>query len=454
MKRVIKLLALTMSMMVCLGMILSGCASSPAPTAVPTQAATAAPTQAATAAPAETPTEPAATPAPPVTIKFANFSASGDNTKYLDQFVAAAKTKFPNITVDVETIAYGDYFTQMQTRVAAGTAPDIYELNYENFVAYAKKGVLLPLDSLYAAASFDPNVMNKNALQAFSADGSQFGLPYSFSDVVLIYNKDLFDKAGVAYPADSWTWTEEQAAAEKIRALGKDIFGISQPITFNEFFKVVKQNGGSLLSDDLKSFTLNTPQNVETLQFMVDRVLKSNVMFTEAQAAGVGDWAMFENGKLGMIMTGIWAFPEFTKNCSFKWDVAVEPGNKAKATHFFSNGLVINKDTKSADAAFQWVSFMCSSKDVATIRVNAGWELPAITDQSVLDMYLKITPPDNRKAVFDSLTYLVTPPVIEQYTQLSDIISQHLTAAATGKATPQQALDDAQKECESKITLN
>lgn len=50
--------------------------------------------------------------------------------------------EYPNITVEIETIGFDDYFTQMQTRVAGGTAPDCYELNIENFSAYANKGVL------------------------------------------------------------------------------------------------------------------------------------------------------------------------------------------------------------------------------------------------------------------------------------------------------------------------
>jgi multiple sugar transport system substrate-binding protein len=459
MKRSSKYLAMTIALMLFIGMILSGCTTSPATTqassAAPTAAPTVAPTAAPTDAPTTAPTEPPAATAKPVTIKFANFSSSGDNAKFLDAMVAAAKIQYPNITVDVETIAYGDYFTQIQTRVAAGTAPDVYELNYENFVAYAKKDILLPLEDLYPAASFDPNTMNKNALGAFVANGKQFGLPFSFSDVVLIYNKDLFDKAGVAYPNDNWTWTEEQAAAEKIRALDKNTFGISHPIQFWEFYKVTKQNGGSILSDDMKKFTLNTPQNVETLQFMVNRVLKSNVMPTAAQFAGTGDWDLFKAGRLGMIVTGIWAFPDFAKNITtFNWDIAMEPGMKTKATHFFANGLVLNKDSKEAQAAFQWAAFMCASKEVANIRVDAGWELPAVTDADVLAKYMKLTPPDNRKAVFDSLSYLVTPPVIEQFTQMSDIVGQQLTAAADGKKTPQQALDDAQKECEAKIKLN
>jgi multiple sugar transport system substrate-binding protein len=306
---------------------------------------------------------------------------------------------------------------------------------------------------LYETTSFSPKTISARALEAFQVDGVQYGLPASFSDVLLFYNKDLFDKAKVDYPTDDWTWIEEQAAAEKIRALGDDTFGIFHPIHFWEFYKVVKQNGGSILSDDMTEFTLNTPQNVETLQFMVDRVLKSNVMPSEEQLAGMSDWDLYKAGKIGMIVTGVWAFPDFAENCEFNWDIAIEPGMKNKATHFFSNGLVINSDTDKANEAFKWVSFMSASKEAANIRVDAGWELPATTDQEVLDKYMSMTPPENRKAVFDSLDYLVTPPVIEQFSEMADIIGIHLEAAAAGAKTPEEALTDAQKELESKITL-
>lgn len=386
-----------------------------------------------------------------VTVKFTNFSASGDNEKVLQQMKEEFERQNPHIKVDIETLPFNDYFTQMQTRVASGTAPDAYELNYENFIAYAKKGVLLDLTPLFG--NFDTSALNKNALEAFRADGKQYGLPASFSNVVLFYNKDLFDQAGIDYPTSSWTWADVNAAAEKIRALGKDIFGIYQPVQFWEFYKTVRQNGGGLMNDDMTAFTVDRPENVETLQHLVDRILKTNVMPTEAQMAGMGDWDLFKSGRLGMLVTGIWAFPDFASNITFNWDIEVEPGNKQKATHFFSNGLVINKDSKVAEAAFEWVKFMSASREAAMIRVEAGWELPAVTYEDVQQKYLQVTPPDNKKAVFESLDYLVTPPVVEQNAEVTDIINLHLQAAAMGAKSPADALRDAQAELEKRINL-
>ena len=232
-----------------------------------------------------------------------------------------------------------------------------------------------------------------------------------------------------------------------------NIFGYYHPISFNEFYKTVKQNGGSLFNDDFTEFTMDTPENIETLQYMVDMQQKTNVMPTEEQMAGMGDWDLFESGRLGMIVTGIWAFPEYTSNCDFDWDIVVEPGHTQKATHFFSNGYVVSKDSQVADEAVKFITYISSNREATQIRLDAGWELPPVQDEDIIAQYKEKTPPANREAVFKSLDYLVTPPVITQYAELQDIVGQHLSAAAAGTVTPEQALKDMQAECEQKIDL-
>ena len=294
---------------------------------------------------------------------------------------------------------------------------------------------------------------NETALSAFQVNGKQYGVPGNFSNVVLIYNKDLFDEAGIEYPKDDWTWDDAMAAAEKISALGDDIYGIYQPITFNEFFKVVAQYGGSVLSEDKSEFTINSAENLKAAEMMIDKVTKTNVQPTEAQMGGMGDWDLFESGRLGMIPTGIWAFNTFADACDFNWDICVEPGGTQKATHFFSNALVVNASSDKKAAAATWINWLASSDTSAKMRIDAGWDLPAINNDDVLSGYLKLTPPENRQAVFDSLNYLTVAPIIEDYSQMSDIITDKLTLAANGEISVQEALDQAQQECTDTISL-
>lgn len=387
--------------------------------------------------------------AEPVTVKYANFNSSGGNEATLEAMYEAFHEEYPDITVEIETIGYDDYFTTMQTRIAGGTGPDCFEMNIENFGAYASNGILAPIDNL------DSGAINETALSAFAYDGVQYGVPENFSTVILVYNKDLFDQAGVDYPTADWTREDVDAAAEAIRALGDDIFGIYQPVTYNEFYKVAAQYGGSLLNEDRTEFTINSEANVAALQSMADRVQKTNVQPTEEQMGGMGDWDLFESGRLGMIPTGTWCFNTFTDACDFAWDICVEPGQTQKATHFFANAMVINKNADDAvkEAAQTWITWLASSPKAAQIRLDAGWDLPALKDMDALSSYLEITPPDNRTAVFESLDSLVLPPVINDYSQMSDIITKYVGMAASGELTAQEALDQAQSECEAAITL-
>jgi multiple sugar transport system substrate-binding protein len=381
-----------------------------------------------------------ATPAEKVTITYFTFSAAPDHLKDLDAMVQAFEQKNPNISIEVQTAAYTDYFTKLQTQVAGGTAPDTFELNYENFVTYASSGALLDLSAASAAdATFDPAVYYPRAYQVFQAGGTQYGVPESFSDVVLFYNKDLFDAAGVAYPDASWTWRDEQAAGEKLTDKAKGIWGEFQPIQFWEFYKVLAQNGGSFFNADQTKATFNDAKGVEAANWLIGKLDKW--MPTDAFGADQ-DTNLFKSGKLAMWHTGIWMFSPL-KDLPFKWDVSVEPGNVTKAHQFFANAVVAASTTAHPAESWAWLRFLTSSPEAASIRLAASWELPAVADQSLFNSYLSQTPPDNRQAVFDALSNIVTPPVIEQQSQMTDIVTKALDKARLGQMSVQDALNEA-----------
>lgn len=382
-----------------------------------------------------------------VTIKFLNYSSNGGQEETLAKMVEAFNVANPNITVEVETLGYADYFTQLATRVAGGTAPDVFELNIENFRAYADKGAIAKLDT----SGVDISQIYPKTLTAFQINGDQYGLPTKFSNVVLIYNKDLFDKAGVAYPTSDWTWADELAAAEKIRALGDDIYGIFRPIQTWEFYKTVAQNGGSMMNADQTAFTLNSKENVEALGMMVARINDSNVTPTAEQMGGMGDWDLFKSGRLGMIVTGIWAFGDFATNANFNWDIAVEPGIKEHATHFFSDALVVGANSEVQEAATKFVAFISGSSEAALLRANANWDLPVALTDEVAAAYKAVTPPANKQAVFDSLDYLVMPPSLENFGAVADELQIYLGKAVAGELTAQEALDQAQASITAKF---
>ncbi|WBQ03565.1 ABC transporter substrate-binding protein [Kribbella sp. CA-293567] len=382
-------------------------------------------------------TKEAAAPEGKSVVRYMNFSSNDGHEKDLTAIVNAFQTANPNITVQVETVPYADYFTKLQTSVAGGTAADAFELNYENFVTYAKNGSLAELKDV------DTGVYKKSLVEAFNDGGKQYGVPESFSNVVLFYNKALFKKAGVAEPTDAWTWKDEQAAAAKLTDKGAKVWGDFQPVSYNEFYKVLAQNGGEFLNADRSEATFNSPQGVEAAKFLVEKVGKS--MPTEADGAGTPDFdsKLFKSGKLAMWHTGIWMFSAMA-DAPFDWDVVVEPGNTKKASAMFVNGLVVSAATKNAEAAQKWITFLASSDETTKTRLASSWELPPVGDEAKLAPYLDQQKPANRKAVFTALEETVLPPVIERQQEMQDLVTAELTAAAAGRKPVEKALADAQ----------
>lgn len=369
----------------------------------------------------------------PVTVRFMDFSASGGHEPDLAALVTAFEAQNKDIKIQVETVPYDSYFTKLQTAVAGGTAADAFELDYQNFVSYAKNGSLAPLSGVDGAA------YKESLLKAFVSDGKQYGLPESFSNVVLFYNKALFDKAGVAAPTAAWTWADEQAAAAKLTDAKAKVWGDYQPISYNEYYKAVAQAGGQFLSTDGKSAAFDSPAGIAAAKWLVDKAGKT--MPTDKDGAGTPDFDtnLFKAGKLAMWHTGIWMFSAM-KDVPFDWDVVVEPGDTAKASAMFANGVAINSASKSKAAAQKWLTFLSSSDDMVTARLKTSWELPPVAAISKLSSYLSAGKPANRQAVFDSLNATVLPPVVERQQEMQDAVTKQLTEAAAGRMTVEAAV--------------
>jgi multiple sugar transport system substrate-binding protein len=375
-----------------------------------------------------------------VTLRYFTFSAAPDHLDDLGAIIDAFEAEHPNISIEVSTAPFADYFTLLQADVVGGDAPDVFELNYENFVTYAASGTLLNIEEyLTGDAPYYPR-----ALEAFSYEGEQLALPATFSTVLLFYNADLFDEADVDYPAADWTWDDAVAAAEAITALGDDVWGLYSPVQFWEFYKKAGQQGECFFFDeDMTESTLNSPACVETLETMVS-FMNDGYMPTQAQLSGVSDSELFISGNLGMLVTGIWMFGAFA-DVDFMWDVEIEPALNQKGHHFFANGVAVSANTSHPEEAALWAEFFTASEVTANIRVESAWELPALDQPEYFEAYLTQTPPANREAVFMALESPITPPVIERQNEMQDAVNALIGQVVDGELSAQEALDEAKE---------
>lgn len=380
-----------------------------------------------------------------VTITYTNFTSNDGNEENLQKIVDAFEEENPGITVEVTTLPYADYGTALQTDLAAGTVSDVFDIEYANYAQYQANGVLaeLPVENVDA--------YRQSVLEAYQTDGAHYALPSSFSTVVLFYNRDLFDAAGLEYPTAEWTWADEQAAAEKLTDAAGGTWGDHQPVSFYEFYKVLAQNGGEFLDESGTQAAFNSPEGIEAAEWLVGK--SGTVMPTIEQGQGTPDFdtKLFTDGKLGMLHTGIWMFGAFAE-LPFGWDIAVEPGNAQQASALFSNAVGVSAGSEHIAEAAKFAEFLTSSDIMVQTRLDAGWELPAVSDEEALASYLELGDPENRQAVFDSLEQVALPPVVaEGQQEMQDILTEELVEAQSGRKSVADALASAEERINAAI---
>src|SRR5690606_24895134 len=128
----------------------------------------------------------------------------------IDKFTTA----HPHITVKTQSAPYGQFFQKLDTQIAAGEAPDVWLSDGVYVMKYAERGAIKDL------TSWIDSDLNKDDYYGLDfnkdAQGKYWGVPQGIQVGVLYYNKDLFDKANVAYPTPDWTWEDLKATAAKL----------------------------------------------------------------------------------------------------------------------------------------------------------------------------------------------------------------------------------------------
>lgn len=219
---------------------------------------------------------------------------SNTSSKYWQSIADAFHKANPSITVKVQVVTWANFDTTVQTMVQNKQYPDITEGDY--FSNYAKEGLL------YKAS----DVLSKpgDLLPAFKSQGSyngvQYGIPFTTSSRTLFYNKKLFAQAGITSPPQ--TWNDIQTDAAKIKALGKVGFGLplgNEEAQAESLLWMLGNGGG--YQDSSGKYTINSPQNVQTFEFLKQLVAARDTEPNPASKQRTDMWKQFAQGTIGMI---------------------------------------------------------------------------------------------------------------------------------------------------------
>lgn len=131
----------------------------------------------------------------------------------------------PNVTIDLQVTSWDEYWTKLDAAAESNQLPDIFWMHTNQILKYADYGMLADVTELYDDE--DPEYYEKHFSEislgnARGSDGKLYGVPKDKDTVGLVYNRALFDQAGVAYPDETWTWdTLCEASAQIYEKTGK-----------------------------------------------------------------------------------------------------------------------------------------------------------------------------------------------------------------------------------------
>lgn len=381
----------------------------------------------------------------PNTITFSTWG-SPEEMAILRPLVAEFQQQHPDIRVNLLHVP-DKYFQKLQSLIAANLAPDVIFVNNINFPLYASNEAFLDLEPYLAqsrslkAADFYPQT-----LDGFRWKGQLQGLPRDVSNLVMFYNRELFDKAHLAYPGENWTMEQMLETARRLTVdADKDghpeQFGVSFQDYFLFWFPYVWSFGGELLNPARDRFTLDQPEATAGLQFYADLRNKYHVAPTAAEAGATKPSQMFMNGKLAMVLNGRWAVPLYRQNLNFKWDIAPFPkGPKGSVVDADASGWVISRRCAHPDKAWQLVEFL-AGKQASEAFTRPGLVIPARRDVAQSQVFMAPGQPPARAKVFlDALEQGRPMPAVPYWNAIMDSLSQALEPVWSGAKPANEAL--------------
>ena len=325
--------------------------------------------------------------------------------------IEAFKVHFPNITVEPQIVPWADYWTQLQTAVGGGETFDVFWINTASLPVYASADALLPITSIVGDGGIDPTKLPAALVESYAWDGVQYGLPRDFDTIALFYNKDIFDKASVPYPDDTWTWETFRSVSEQLNDADNGFFGAGLQTSWQEnYYNFIWQNEGDLLNDDFtKSLVGETPASeafVYLTEFFTSELTPSIAV---QQANPVAD-TLFPAGQVALLPGGSFRAGTYAQS-EANIDVAPLPQGKKRATAIHGLANVIWAGTSNAGAALEWVKFL-AGEEGEQILGDSGATIPAY--EGLAESWISANPDLNLQVFIDATEYAVSvesPPV-------------------------------------------
>ncbi|HEX8231718.1 MAG TPA: sugar ABC transporter substrate-binding protein [Chloroflexia bacterium] len=370
------------------------------------------------------------------TIRFQIFGDPAEAAAY-QSVVDGFKEVQPNVTVQFEAVPnQGDHMTKLSTSFASGNPPDVWTLNYRRYGQFAAEGVIEPAGPLLAESEvLSEDMYYEEAMNAFRYQGELMCIPQNVSNLVVYYNKDMFAKAGMPFPANDWTWADFVNTAQRLTstdAAGQKVHGVGIEPQLIRVAPFIWSNGGDIVDNHEKPtrLTLQEPLAREAIQAFMDLQLQFKVVPNEAEEKAEDIESRFINGRLGMIFSSRVSTPTFRESITtFDWDVAPLPRLKEKASILHSDAYCISKASPNKDLAWAFVEY-AQSDDGQTRAAQLGRTVPSrktiANSPAFLDPSKK---PASNQVFLDAIPTMRLVPIISTWPKVENTVNEELERA-------------------------
>lgn len=355
-----------------------------------------------------------APPPPPGQVTLVGWGGP-EEREIFTRALALFERENPDLTVryvQVPGVGY-DYVNKLRLMLVSGRAPDVFYVPDGGFGELVSRDVLLNLDSLVAQSTVvKPEEMWATGLDRYRWNGEQlqkgslYCLPKDVGPRAMFYNKSLLRAKGIPFPdpVRPMTWAQAIEVWKKLSYQQDGIlhFGISA----FDYETAVWSNGGEVLSEDARSWVLDSPRAVEAVQWVADLGLVHVVSPTLGKAgAGVSSSQLFESQLAAMHIDGRWMVPRF-RTLDFEWDVAPIPVPREgmqPITWSGSVGFAISAKTDRPKQAFRLLEFLAGPEGQGLLTTT-GLQVPNQKALAGDEVYLQSgQSPDHPEVFLSSL---------------------------------------------------
>ena len=371
--------------------------------------------------------------------------------KFFEEDIASFEKKNP----DIDVVAHDAFPCQdpktFDAKLAGGQMEDVfytYFTDARHVVDIKQAADLTP----YVKDLKSWPTLQKQLKDIYTVDGKVYGIPRTGYSMGLIYNRKLFEKAGLDPDTPPATWEEVRADAKRIAALGNGTVGYADYSAQNQggwhFTAEMYSQGGDIVTPDGKKAAFNSPQGHAVLQNLQQMRWTDNSMGAKQLLQIADVQPMMASGKLGMYLAAPDNIPTIKDQFQGNYaDYGLAPMPNGQGTLIGGDGYMFNpksspdqikagilwlefENLTPGKGQFDWAQKKIDKQPVGLPQPNIFTGAPAAEELQIRKQNSNM-PVDNYKAFADGdpkVKYRLEPPQAQQiYAVLDGVVSSVLT---------------------------